>query len=75
MDPAPPLPEEYLEEPDRYFMEWIPAKLEEDPELPSRLGQERAELVLNLMTHGSEHLGQAIAYARSIGVAPPWSDG
>jgi uncharacterized damage-inducible protein DinB len=35
----------------------------------------RRELVLNLMTHGSEHLGQAIAYSRSIGVAPPWSDG
>lgn len=35
----------------------------------------QGELVLNLMTHGSEHLGQAIAYARSIGVAPPWSDG
>lgn len=25
--------------------------------------------------HMSEHLGQAIAYARSIGVAPPWSKG
>ena len=25
--------------------------------------------------HLSEHLGQAIAYARSIGVAPPWSKG
>lgn len=35
----------------------------------------RCELVLNAMTHGSEHLGQAIAYARSLGVVPPWSDG
>ena len=35
----------------------------------------RRELVLNVMTHGSEHLGQAIAYARSLGVTPPWSDG
>ena len=25
--------------------------------------------------HMSEHLGQAIAYARSIGVTPPWSKG
>ena len=25
--------------------------------------------------HSHEHLGQAIAYARSIGVAPPWSGG
>ena len=35
----------------------------------------RRELVLNVMTHGSEHLGQGIAYARSLGVTPPWSDG
>lgn len=26
-----------------------------------------------LATHGHEHLGQSIAYARSIGVVPPWS--
>jgi uncharacterized damage-inducible protein DinB len=25
------------------------------------------------VAHGHEHLGQLIAYARSIGVAPPWS--
>lgn len=25
--------------------------------------------------HMSEHLGQAIAYARTIGIAPPWSKG
>jgi uncharacterized damage-inducible protein DinB len=29
--------------------------------------------MLLLATHTHEHLGQAIAYARSIGVAPPWS--
>ena len=26
-----------------------------------------------LVTHNHEHLGQAIAYARSIGVTPPWT--
>jgi uncharacterized damage-inducible protein DinB len=25
------------------------------------------------VAHGHEHLGQLIAYARSVGVAPPWS--
>ena len=29
--------------------------------------------VLLLQTHAHEHLGQAIAYARSNGVVPPWS--
>lgn len=29
--------------------------------------------VLVVATHGHEHLGQAIAYARSSGVVPPWS--
>jgi len=28
-----------------------------------------------VQTHLHEHLGQSIAYARSIGVTPPWSDG
>ena len=31
------------------------------------------DTVLVLATHGHEHLGQAIAYARMNGVAPPWS--
>ena len=29
---------------------------------------------LLLVTHSHEHLGQAIAYARSNGVTPPWSN-
>jgi uncharacterized damage-inducible protein DinB len=29
--------------------------------------------MMDIATHGHEHLGQAIAYARSIGVTPPWS--
>ncbi len=31
------------------------------------------DAVLVLATHGHEHLGQAIAYARTNGIAPPWS--
>ena len=30
-------------------------------------------VMLILATHGHEHLGQSIAYARMNGVAPPWS--
>ena len=49
---------------------------------PATLGQEvelfgrkmtRADALLALLSHAHEHLGQAIAYARSNGVAPPWS--
>ena len=49
---------------------------------PGTLGQEvelfgrkmtRADVLLILLSHAHEHLGQAIAYARSNGVTPPWS--
>lgn len=30
-------------------------------------------VLLQLVTHMNEHLGQSIAYARSNGVVPPWS--
>lgn len=38
-------------------------------------GQQRTvrDAMLVLVTHMHEHLGQSIAYARSVGVAPPWS--
>lgn len=40
----------------------------------SRAGERTGRAILLLIvTHAHEHLGQAIAYARSIGVAPPWS--
>ena len=29
--------------------------------------------ILILMSHAHEHLGQAVAYARTVGVVPPWS--
>ncbi|HEX4954068.1 MAG TPA: DinB family protein [Thermoanaerobaculia bacterium] len=32
-------------------------------------------ILIALATHTHEHLGQAIAYARSVGVVPPWSAG
>lgn len=35
-------------------------------------GTKRAYLLI-LLTHAHEHLGQSIAYARSIEVVPPWS--
>jgi uncharacterized damage-inducible protein DinB len=35
---------------------------------------QRALLVL-ILNHMHEHLGQSIAYARTNGVAPPWSEG
>ena len=31
------------------------------------------EALLIIATHEHEHLGQSIAYARSIGIVPPWS--
>jgi len=34
---------------------------------------ERGVLIF-IVRHGAEHLGQAIAYARMIGVVPPWTD-
>lgn len=33
------------------------------------------EALLVIAMHGHEHLGQAIAYARMNGIAPPWSAG
>ena len=30
-------------------------------------------ILLRLLVHNHEHMGQAIAYARMMGVAPPWS--
>jgi uncharacterized damage-inducible protein DinB len=47
-----------------------------DLERPTRLyGRDVAQwaVLLQLVTHMNEHLGQTIAYARSNGVVPPWS--
>jgi uncharacterized damage-inducible protein DinB len=31
-------------------------------------------LLLFIVRHAAEHLGQSVAYARVIGVVPPWSE-
>jgi uncharacterized damage-inducible protein DinB len=49
------------------------ARLEENTQ-PLGFPASRRGYALVLLTHNHEHLGQAIAYARSIGVTPPWSE-
>ncbi len=40
-------------------------------------GQQTVALapMLSFVTHMNQHLGQMIAYARSLGIIPPWSQG
>jgi len=45
-----------------------------DEEMDLFFPASRRAYVLILLTHNHEHLGQAIAYARSLGVTPPWSE-
>ena len=47
-----------------------PARLVPDS-LPGKMGFPRAVLLVSGDQH--EHLGQLIAYARSLGIVPPWS--
>ncbi len=55
-------------------VEEMPAsKLEEKTELYGRTVNGQAVL-MQLITHMSEHVGQSIAYARMNGVVPPWSE-
>ena len=35
--------------------------------------RERRRILLGLITHHSQHLGQCVAYARQMGVTPPWT--
>jgi len=49
---------------------------DEEMEAPTRLyGRDVAKwaVLLQLVAHMNEHLGQSIAYARMNGVVPPWS--
>lgn len=41
------------------------------------LGKETTSdgVFLRILVHDHEHMGQAVAYARMLGVAPPWSGG
>ncbi len=34
-----------------------------------------SDVLLRILVHNHEHMGQAIAYARMSGVTPPWSSG
>jgi uncharacterized damage-inducible protein DinB len=54
----------------------LSSALEGDPNRPTKLfGRESTYggTSLLIISHLHEHLGQLIAYARSVGVAPPWS--
>ena len=54
----------------------IKAMTDEDLDKPIKLFGQDATVRMAMMIcieHNSEHLGQAIAYARSNGIVPPWS--
>jgi uncharacterized damage-inducible protein DinB len=49
------------------------SKLQEETEMYGRTVNGQAVL-MQLITHKSEHVGQAISYARMNGIVPPWSE-
>lgn len=59
----------------RHAISRIPdAELDDEVTLFGSPATKRSALIL-LVNHMHEHLGQAIAYARTNGVTPPWSGG
>jgi uncharacterized damage-inducible protein DinB len=32
-------------------------------------------MYLRIIVHANEHMGQLVAYARTNGITPPWSEG
>jgi uncharacterized damage-inducible protein DinB len=59
-----------------YLSQAILSKSDADLDKPAKLfGQETTvrDVLLTAVTHMHEHLGQSIAYARMIGVVPPWT--
>jgi len=48
--------------------------LDKEVELPFGKFTQRSVLII-MLNHGHEHLGQSIAYARMNGITPPWSEG
>lgn len=66
----------FVKESYEYAKEFIPTidsgTLDEEVELPFGKFTKR-RILLIVSTHSHEHLGQSIAYARSNGVTPPWS--
>jgi len=68
--------EEILAASMQYVRDVAAAMSPEDLARPTMLyGREVGEwaVLLQLVTHMNEHLGQSIAYARMNGVTPPWS--
>ncbi|RPI71918.1 MAG: DinB family protein [Ignavibacteriales bacterium] len=58
----------------RNFIPTLKAEdLDKEVELPFGKFTQRSVLFI-VITHGHEHLGQSIAYARMNGVTPPWSE-
>ncbi|HEV8384477.1 MAG TPA: DinB family protein [Candidatus Acidoferrales bacterium] len=49
------------------------ADLDQTVKLFGREGTKRSVL-LRIISHGHEHLGQSIAYARMNGIVPPWTE-
>lgn len=49
------------------------SKLQEETEMYGNTVNGQAVL-MQLITHKSEHVGQSIAYARMNGIVPPWSE-
>jgi len=47
--------------------------LETEVQLFGPQPQSKRAYIMILMSHAHEHLGQSIAYARSMGIVPPWS--
>ncbi|NIP79568.1 MAG: hypothetical protein GWM90_10260 [Gemmatimonadetes bacterium] len=69
---------EALEHSFRHAKHSIAAVPDEELDAPTKLfGQDatKRQVLQLLVTHMHEHLGQSIAYARTNGVAPPWSAG
>lgn len=56
-----------------YAVAAIPQITDLDTEIDLFFPASKRAYLLIMVTHAHEHLGQAIAYARSLGVVPPWS--
>lgn len=57
-----------------YAVEAIPAISDLDAEVATwGFSASKREYLLILQSHAHEHLGQMIAYARGLGITPPWS--
>ena len=65
-----------LEKSQKHIKKAVHGATEKDlDEMVNMFGRERSwrSVLMIVSGHGHEHLGQLIAYSRSIGVVPPWS--